>query len=198
MSHRYFCHACQAYQQVVMTTAPTCSVCHSQFIEQVASHEATTHNVDIDNELSERFNRTTLGEGCHSHANSQHTSDTHSDIVTDDQDEDYEDIDSDDDYEDDDYDEQDEISAFIESHRHESRYHHHYYDQDEWDYDIDQYYDEILDYNPSSDYYDGMDEFTSPWSRQVELSFSPTPIKEIMTVFIWMRYIIAITRILQI
>lgn len=134
--------------------------------------------------MSERLNHTTLGEAPHSPRTQQEeaasTSDTDDDdddeIYTDDEDEDYEDIDSDDDYEDedDDYDEEDEISAFIESHhRHESRHHHHFYDQDEWDYELDRYYDDILGYNHANDFYDGVDDIAPQWSRQVHATVNP-------------------------
>lgn len=47
MTHRYFCHACQAYQDVVMAPTPTCCVCHSQFVEQVSHFLVlATPNVD--------------------------------------------------------------------------------------------------------------------------------------------------------
>lgn len=128
--------------------------------------------------MSQRLSHTTLGEApCQSPPRTtdsqqeEDNTDSDDDIYTDDDDEDYEDVDDSDDYEDedDDYDEEDEISAFIESHhRHESRHHHHFYDQDEWDYDIDRYYDEILDYNNhASGFYDGMDDIAPQWSRQV-------------------------------
>lgn len=130
--------------------------------------------------MSERLNQTTLGEApTTTTTTTTNTSDTDDDdedeIYTDDEDEDYEDIDSDDDYEDedDDYDEEDEISAFIESHHHahESRHHHHFYDQDEWDYELDRYYDDILGYNHASDFYDGIDDDIAPqWSRQVHIN----------------------------